>query len=195
MTRLATILTEGFADWETSLVNAAARGFHDAKVVYATPGEQPVTSMGGLRVTPDVGLEDIDLAAIDVLIVCGGTAWSAPDAPDVGELLRAARAAGKVVAAICDGTLALAGAGLLDTVAHTSNGAGHLDATGYHGAGRYRDVPHAVAEDGIITAPGTAPVSFMAEVMRAVGNGGEQLDWYVGMHARQFVPQSPQASL
>ena len=33
---------------------------------------------------------------------------------------------------------------LLDAIAHTGNGPGTLDASGYSGAGHYRDVPHPV---------------------------------------------------
>ena len=52
MTRILTILTEGFADWETSLLNAAARSFYGVETQYATPGGRPVTSSGGMVVTP-----------------------------------------------------------------------------------------------------------------------------------------------
>ena len=53
MTRIVTILTEGFADWETTLLNAVARSYYKVETNYATPGGQPVTSMGGMRMTPD----------------------------------------------------------------------------------------------------------------------------------------------
>ena len=69
---------------------------------------------------------------------------------------------------------------------HTSNGAGYLDQTGYGGRSHYQDVQHAVSDRGVITASATAPVSFMAKVMRAVGLADEQLDFYVGMHAAQY---------
>ena len=67
-------------------------------------------------------------------------------------LLHRANEAGKVIGAICDGTVAAARTGLLDNVAHTSNGAGYLDETGYKGKSHYRDVPHAVADKRIVTA-------------------------------------------
>lgn len=76
---------------------------------------------------------------------------------------------------------------MLDTVAHTSNGVGYLDATGYAGKALYRDVPHAVSDRNVITATASAPVSFMQEVMRALGKGDENLDYYVGMHAAQYA--------
>ena len=187
MTTIVTILTEGFADWETTLLNAVARGFYGATVSYATPGGEAVISTGGMKVAPDLAIRDIDIGTLDALVVCGGEAWQRPGAPNLTDLLRNAKAAGKVIGAICDGTIAAARTGILDDVDHTSNGAGYLDATGYAGAARYRDVPHAVSDRNIVTAGATAPVSFAQEVMRAAGIGDEQLDYYIGLHAQQYA--------
>ena len=173
---IVTILTEGYADWETALLNAAARSYFNIDTRYATPGGKPVTSSGGLKVTPDLAVEDIDVGAIDALVVNGGTAWSRPDAPDIGRVLIAARDAGKTVAGICDGTLALAKAGLLDGVAHTSNSTDNLTPTGYRGGAHYCDQPDAVVAGRIVTAPGTAPVSFMGGVLETLGLRDDNLN-------------------
>lgn len=185
MTKIVTILTQGYADWETALLNAVARSFYGVETRFATPGGMPVTSSGGLKVTPDLAVEDIDMASIDALVVNGGAAWSQPDAPDIGTVLIAARDAGKTVAGICDATLALAKAGLLDEIAHTSNSAENLPPTGYHGASHYQDQPAAVVAGKIVTAPGTAPVSFMAGVMETLGLKDGNLDYYLGLHAAE----------
>lgn len=185
MTAIVTILTEGYADWECALLNAVARSYYGVETRFATPGGLPVTSSGGLKVTPDLAVADIDVAAIDALVVNGGVAWSQTDAPDVGGKLVEARDAGKVVAGICDATLALAKAGLLDEVDHTSNSADNLPKTGYGGAARYQDQPSAVVAGRIVTAPGTAPVSFMAGVMQVLGLRDGNLDFYLGLHAAE----------
>ena len=186
MTRIVTILTEGFADWETTMLNAVAKGYYQIDTAYASPGGRKVTSMGGLTVTPDLVLEDLDPKKLDVLVICGGTAWKAAGAPDLTDLVRRTRAAERTIAAICDGTVALARTGALDTVAHTSNGVGYLDETGYAGAAHYRDSPEAVVDDGIITASATAPVSLMEATLGAIGLADDQLHHYVLMHAAQF---------
>lgn len=190
MIKIVTILTEGFADWETGLLNGAARGFYGVETAYAAPGGNPITSTGGMKVVPDLALEDIDVNDLDALIVCGGTAWQQPSAPDLTRLLNDAHKAGKVVGAICDGTVAAARTGLLDNLAHTSNGAGYLDESGYTGKAHYRDVPQAVSDNKVVTASATAPVSFMAEIMRALGLGDAELDFYLGMHAAQHAPRA-----
>ncbi|RYE09241.1 MAG: glutamine amidotransferase [Hyphomicrobiales bacterium] len=189
MTRIVTILTEGFADWETALLNAVGRSYYGFETLYATPDGQPVTSSGGLRVTPDLALSDLDPAATDALIVCGGSAWEQPDAPDVTAALRAMHSAGKIVAAICAGTLQMAKAGLLDGIAHTSNAPGFLDQTGYAGASHYRDGASAVLANRVVTAAGTSPVSFMERVMAALGHSDDNLAYYLGLHAAQFGAQ------
>jgi putative intracellular protease/amidase len=193
MTRIVTILTEGFADWETGLLNGVARGFYGAQTQFAAPGGRPVTSTGGMQVIPDIALEDIDVEGLDALVVCGGEAWQKPGAPDLTALLNAAHAKGKVIGAICDGTVAAARTGLLDALAHTSNGAGYLDMTGYKGKPHYRDVPHAVADQHVVTAAATAPVSFMAAIMREIGLGDAQLDFYLGLHAAEHGPRAEAA--
>ncbi len=185
MTTIVTILTEGYADWESALLNATARQHFGITTLFATPGGTPVTSAAGLRITPDLAAEAVNVGALDVLVVNGGSAWSQPDAPDVSALLQAARDAGKIVAGICDGTVALARAGLLDDVAHTSNSPDNLPPTGYRGADHYRDQPQAVTGHRVITAPGTAPVSFMTAVLEALGLRSDELDFYVGLHAAE----------
>ena len=45
MAKIVTILTEGFADWETGLLNGAARNFYGVDTEFATPGGKPVRSI------------------------------------------------------------------------------------------------------------------------------------------------------
>lgn len=186
MTTIVTILADGFADWETAILNSCTRTYYGQTVRYASPGGKTVTSTGGLSVTPDLAVEAIDIDTIDALIVCGGTGWQSANPPDVSATVKAARAKGKLIGAICDGTVVLAKAGLLDAVAHTSNGEGYLDFTGYGGKARYRNQPQAVTDDRIVTASGTSPVSFASAVLHALGLGDENLDYYINLHAAQF---------
>lgn len=185
MTKIVTILTPGFADWETALLNAVARSYYEVETRFATPGGMPVTSSGGMHVTPDMAIADIKAEEIDALVICGGSAWSLPDAPDLSDLIQQVHAAGKPVGGICDGTLALARSGVLDHLKHTSNDAQNLPKTGYAGAEHYQDQPTAVSDGKIITAPGTAPVSFMAKIMEELGFRDGNLDHYLAMHAAE----------
>jgi putative intracellular protease/amidase len=193
MKRIVTILTEGYADWEIALLTAAARGFYGVDVIHAGPGGHALLSAGGLRITPDIAIEAVELKTTDALIVCGGGIWQSSAAPDLTGLLQRANAAGVLVGGICDGTRALAKAGLLDETGHTSNSPENLIDTGYAGAPFYWDVPYAVAVDGIVTAPGTAPVSFIAEIMAGLGLRDGNLDYYVGLYAAEHQAHLPAA--
>jgi putative intracellular protease/amidase len=191
MKRIVTVLTEGYADWEIGLLTAAARGFYGIEILHAGPGGRPLVSAGGLRVTPDIAIEAIDLKTTDALIIGGGGIWQSGEAPDLSALLGRANAAGVLVGGICDGTRALAKAGLLDQTGHTSNSAENLIETGYAGAAFYWDVPYAVAVDGIVTAPGTAPVSFMSEIITGLGLGDGNLAFYTGLHSAEHRRPTP----
>ncbi|MFD1252077.1 putative protease YdeA [Devosia equisanguinis] len=187
MTTIITILTPGYADWETALLNAGARDYYKIETRFATIDGEMVTSAGGMQVTPHMAVADIDPDRIDAVIVNGGSIWSTPAAPDIAEVLRATHAAGKTVAGICDGVMALARSGLLDTVSHTANGPESLPDTGYAGGAHFTGSPKAVLDGRIVTAPGTAPVSFMGAVFESLGLRNGDLDFYLGLYAAEHT--------
>lgn len=162
------VLTEGYADWETPLIAAAGADFYGVKVRHATPGGGDVTSMAGLRVT---GLPDISLLPDEIVVICGGNIWTTDNAPRIEPFLRQAYEDGHVIAGICAGVTAMARAGLLDKGAHSTNGLPFMDhyVPGYAGRARHQDTSSAVADARIITAPGTAPLTFALEVLKAAG--------------------------
>ncbi|MDR6756015.1 putative intracellular protease/amidase [Mycoplana sp. BE70] len=184
--RIAIGLTEGFADWECALLMASARNYFGFDVVAASPGGKAVTSMGGLTVIPAAALETITPADYDALVLCGGTIWETEAAPDTAGQIRSFHDAGRPVGAICGATLALARAGVLDRSGHTSNEAAFLaTAPQYRGQALYRDQPQAVRDGNIVTAPGTAPVTFAAEIYRALGFHSPDLEHYVKLYGRE----------
>jgi putative intracellular protease/amidase len=128
-------------------------------------GTGAVTTMGGVRIVPDMAANELSPTDSAMLIIPGGGAWDADGVPQAVEKAREFLAAGVPVAAICGATAGLASAGLLDDVDHTGNAAEHLRATGYRGGARYRDEP-AVTGGNVITAPGTAPLEFAREIFR-----------------------------
>ncbi|MDK9695259.1 MAG: DJ-1/PfpI family protein [Siculibacillus sp.] len=169
MKRLHFVLIEGFADWEYGLLAALARESFAADVAHASPGGRAVTSIGGLVAKPGLRLEEVGVEDFDALVVVGSEGWQKPEVRAlVAPLAAAAHRAGRVVAGICGGTLALAEAGLLEGRAHTSNRLDFLTAHvgSYRGADHYVDRPRAVAADRVVSAPGTAPATFAREVAR-----------------------------
>lgn len=164
------VFIQGFADWEFGFLSGSAREWFGARTVVLTPGAAPVTSMGGVSATAQRGVMPEENGDLDAVAVIGSDEWAAGSAPDVGPLLNSVAERGGVVGAICGGTLALARAGLFSNRAHTSNGREWIlkHQPGYAGADRYREVPYAVADGGLVSAPGSAPGTFAIEVLGAL---------------------------
>ena len=153
------VFIEGFADWEYGLLAASAVEYFGAKAVSISPNGKPVSSMSGFKLTPDRSADPAENADLDAIAVIGSDNWAAKNPPDVAPLLNAVAARGGVVGGICAGTLALARAGLFENAAHTSNGRDWIleKLPNYVGSANYQDVPYAVADGAIVSAPGSAP--------------------------------------
>jgi putative intracellular protease/amidase len=160
------------ADWEVGylLVELRTGRFTGAPwdIVTVAESKDPITTMGGVRILPDMLLEDLDHASSSLLILPGADMWDAGG----GQSFAAAAArfldARVPVAAICGATAGLARAGLLDRRRHTSAAAEYLLATGYAG-GEYFVDERAVADAGLITAGPQSPVQFARATLRQLG--------------------------
>ncbi|MEU3783552.1 DJ-1/PfpI family protein [Streptomyces sp900129855] len=187
------------ADWETGHATAyLARGGYEIRTVGPSGASgvsgpsrssgasraEPVVSIGGLRVQPDLALAGVRPEDSALLILPGADLWDTSD--DLAPFARKAREfldAGTPVAAICGATAGLAREGLLDDRDHTSAVSFYLAATGYGGAERYVEAD-AVTDRGLITAGPTEPVAFAREILGLLGvYEGEVLEaWYRLFH-------------
>jgi putative intracellular protease/amidase len=167
------LVPEGLADWEPGYALAGLRNW--GKVPVRTVGftRDPVTTMGGVRILPDLALAELrsDGEAVRLLLIPGGDLWEGDyPAPLLDPVLQELEAARVPIAAICGATVAVARAGLLRGRRHTSNAPDYLarlapDATD---PAEYVDLP-AVRDRGVITASGLAPVEFAYEVFAELG--------------------------
>ena len=166
------LVFDGYADWEPALVMAQLRDTAKREVLVAGFDRASVTSMGGLRVTPSLGLDEVDPTSTALLLLPGGERWATGDDPQaqVDATLRAMLERKVPIAAICGGTVALARAGVLAGRAHTSNGPDFLAGVvpGYAGHALYRD-ERAVRDQGVITASGLASVAFARAIFAELG--------------------------
>ncbi len=173
------------ADWEASYAIAginspatpAAAGRYQVRTVGIT--HAPVTTMGGVRILPELALEELDPADSALFVLPGGTRWDAGELTEVMPTVARFVAARAPIAAICGATSGLARAGFLDRVRHTSNAAVYLQATGYAGASLYQEA--SVVEDGgIITAGATGALEFAAQIFRRLDLYSEEVteSWY-----------------
>lgn len=164
-------LTDSMADWETGYVTGgfAFANEERPRFGFLTVAEntEPVSSMGGVRLLPDITLADVEPADLAMLVLPGAQTWESGH-DQVLDLAEKLIAAGTPVAAICGATLGLARRGLLDERAHTSNAPEFLTAAeNYKGQAHYR-AERAVSDGPVITAGGTAPLEFAREVFAAL---------------------------
>ncbi len=183
------LLRNDYADWEPASALAELRRSFGFSVQTIGLTTEPIVSMGGLRVVPDIALSDFVPGSAAILILPGGDAWMQGEVVAVSEAVNAMVAVGRPVAAICAATLALAHAGLLDEREHTSNGRGFIEkyVYKYQGQDMYR-ASQAVSDRLVITANGVAPVAFAAEIFRTLAPERKlDIDAYESLYARGLL--------
>lgn len=167
---IGVLFVNKFADWEFGMLSGSAAEWFGARTVAITPDGQPVRSMGGFQLNPHRSADPPENADLDALALIGSDDWSSSTPPDVSALLTSMMRKDAVIGGICAAVLPLARAGLLAEVRHTGNGRDFMDyyLPEYEGSSNYVDAPHAVADGGIISAPGSAPGTFAIEFLGAL---------------------------
>lgn len=176
------------SDWEPMYAIAAINnpafqrqpGRYQVKTVGID--REPVTTIGGVTILPDMALDELDPVQSAMLILPGGSGWGEGRYSQASSKAREFLAQGAPVAAICGATAGLALEGLLDDRPHTGNWPGELDATGYRGSAHYQHQP-AITSDLLITAGGTAPLDFAYHIAKKLGVYSDQaLDAWYGLY-------------
>lgn len=164
------------ADWEIGYLTAELnsgryykKGSAPSKVVTVGMNKTPVITMGGLKIIPDIELDECTMENADALILPGGNTWTERVHDPILSMAEQFLKEGIIVAAICGSTIGLARKGLLDLNLHTSNDLGYLKmiCPGYVGEQYYQQEP-AVTDGNLITASGIAPLDFSFHVLKAL---------------------------
>jgi putative intracellular protease/amidase len=159
------------ADWEHGFAIAGIHNtqFHRVpdrwRVRTVAPRGEPIITSGGVRIVPDMALDDLSPSESRMLILPGGDTWDEGGNTDAVEKAREFLDNGVPVAAICGATAGLARGGLLDERRHTSNAREYIAATGYRGGALYQDEP-AVTDGDLITAASMAPLEFAYHIYK-----------------------------
>jgi putative intracellular protease/amidase len=187
---------DGFSDWELAYASVGINKSKNYQLRTIGISRDPVTSMGGITVVPDLDflpwtdLADIDRSTTAMLILPGGAAWEERTNEAITPLLAHCLLQGIPVAAICGATLFLADQGILNRTPHTSNDVLYLEAMCpmYKGRSHYQAEP-VVATDSIITAGGSAPVEFAREIFARLDILGDEAvaTWFGYMDKQSIV--------
>ncbi|HET6554071.1 MAG TPA: DJ-1/PfpI family protein [Dyella sp.] len=173
---------DGFADWHAAHALCEIRRPGEWQLRTVGFSMQPALSMGGLRVVPELTLEELDLQRAALLIVPGGYLWEHGHGDEAVDAARRVHAAGAPVAAIDSGVLVLARAGLLDACRHTGSWPGHIGThvRAYAGADQYDPNVLAVSDGGVITASQLGCVEFAREVIHTLDlySPSDREHWY-----------------
>lgn len=186
------LVFEGFADWQAALALCEIRRPGDWQVQTVGFSSEPVVSMAGLAVKPDLALDAIDLQRAALLIIPGGHLWLRGEGRAAVSTIRDLHMAGAPVAGIDSGVLALARAGLLDHCRHTGNWSGQLasQVPSYVGAEQYDSEVLAVSDGGVITASHLGSVEFAREVIHTLDlySPADREHWYRLFKHAQLPP-------
>jgi len=169
------LIFDGLADWEPALAICELNeesSFKQTRYDVVTVGfnNQAIVSMGGLKILPEITLADVRPENTAIFIVPGGTRWELePDGP-ITDVLLTLHQHGVPIAATCGATLAIARAGLLRGIRHTSNALDYLSeqVPDYKEQSLYLD-QLAVSDRNIITASGVGQTEFAYEIVKLLG--------------------------
>lgn len=169
------ILVSKYADWEASFVSAGLQwGFgmweSDYEIKVMALQDEPILSLGGLRILPDCTVETAPTDAACILLI-GGTGWENPLSEKLLPFLEKAKNEGRLLGGICDGSVFLARHGFLNEIEHTSNDLKELvekAGASYTGKDKYNSQVKSVRCGNIITASATGYVEFAKEVLSAL---------------------------
>ncbi|WP_051620223.1 DJ-1/PfpI family protein [Haematomicrobium sanguinis] len=177
-------LPQQMADWEIGMAVAElANGDFTTQPVnltYVSVDGKPLATIGGMRVTPDKSVDEVDWEGVDGLILSGGEGWwKGLEGDAVLDQVPGLLSRGAPVGAICGAVDALADKGILNGREHTGN---HLDGLktkpGYDGEATFQANP--VAVDGtLVTASSNGAIPLAKSLLLLSGALSADLaeDW------------------
>ncbi|OCJ36808.1 DJ-1/PfpI family protein [Serratia sp. 14-2641] len=168
------VIISNFADWEPALLAAGLQwGYGLWQNHYAVKtvavNNDPVLSIGGLKVIPDYTVDNVpeDFSA---LILVGGTSWFSPEAQKFIPMIKKALDNNIIIGAICDAARFLAVNGFINDVEHTTNALSDIKSktgSAYTGEEKFKH-QLSVHCRNIITAKATGNIEFARDIFTAL---------------------------
>lgn len=161
------LVFDGLADWEPAHALCEINKSGKFEILTAGFSTARVATMAGLKLTPELTIDQVDAEDAGIFILPGGDMWEKKSDEKLKALLRRLHEKTVLIAAICGATLEIARAGLTRGIRHTSNSREYLQAMvpGYKDGDSYVETL-AVTDKNIVTASGLGSVDFAREVIR-----------------------------
>jgi len=191
------LVFDTLADWEPGLAMSEINKNGRFEVKTVGLSTRTVITMGGLRIVPDITIDQIDPDDTAIFILPGGDMWEQKTDERIALLLDQLHSRRVIIAGICGATLELARAGLFRAARHTSNALAYLKAMvpSYDAGDKYADQP-AVSDNLIITASGLASVEFAYEIIRQLEIYNEEdLSVWFDMFKHGVIPKAMQQEM
>jgi putative intracellular protease/amidase len=175
------LVFDGLADWELAHALCEINKSGKFEVVSVGFSDEPVTTMGGLKLIPDITLDEATPAGACIFMLPGGDMWEQESHENLKTFLQRLHAERVPIGAICGATLEIARAGLTKNIRHTSNSKDYLKAM----APDYSDEDFyvnelAVTDRNVITASGLGCIEFAREVIKQLNlyNEADTRTWF-----------------
>lgn len=176
------------ADWELGHVTAElnSRRFFKSdapllSIKTVSDAKAPISTMGGIKITPDCLVEDVELSEDSVLLLIGADTWRDPKHLSILGIAKKLLSVGGTVGAICGATVALADTGLLNEYLHTSNSLEFLEmfSPDYLGHQYYLD-QLSVSNHNLITAGSAGGLMWTKQIIESLNVFGQDTleAWY-----------------
>lgn len=176
------------ADWEICYLTAELnsgryykKGLAPLKIVTVGIEKTPITTKGGLKILPDIKVDECRTENAEALILPGGDTWTETIHEPILKTVEQCLEENILVGAICGATIGLAQKGFLDLRWHTSNDLEYLKmiCPTYNGE-KYYKKESVVTAGKLITASGIAPLEFALHVLKTLDVFTPQTlnDWY-----------------
>lgn len=176
MKKVYIYVLDTLADWELGYVTAELHSKRFFKreaplVEIKTVGHsrESIKTMGGISMTPDCLVEEIEINDNNMLLLVGADTWNESQHLEVIKKATALLEVGGFVGAICGATLALANCGLLNDYRHTSNGREFLEmfCPIYKGQSLYSN-ELSVTDNHLITAGSTGALMWTKQIIESL---------------------------
>ncbi|ACQ52154.1 glutamine amidotransferase [Clostridium botulinum] len=167
-------ILESMAEWEVgyilqaiSMESMLKRQNREFVIKTVGTSKNPIQTIGGLTITSDCLLDEIDENNMVALLLPGAESWNSEENNQILEKALSYIDKGILVGAICGATLALADLKVLDKFKHTSNSLDYLTlfSKQYSGKELYVNSP-AVVDCNLITASSAGGLLWAKHIIR-----------------------------